>query len=313
MSGITQNSSLNFDELLQQRLEGILDAMPVAVTWATLKDQKLRFINKKFTQMFGYLLGDHPTVEHWINTTYVNPEHIKRANEMWFPYFESTSIHPIEIPQVEVDVLCKNGDIKTTLLGGVLLPHEGWGLATFVDITERKTQEIKIEKLAMEDPLTGLANRRAFNEILKGSLSRAARGGKKTALLLVDLDGLKQLNDTLGHDSGDLILQKTAERLKKGVRRGDVVCRLGGDEFSIVADAVDGVNTVEEMAGRVIDEISKPFNIEGTPVDLSVSIGIGIFPEDAEDAEELFKRTDEALYRAKNSGRGRWNRLKNSL
>ena len=308
MPDTSLNRDLELEGRLEQRLAEILDAVPVAVTWATLADQKLRFINKKFKQMFGYVLADHPTVEHWINTTYVNPEHIKRANEMWFPYFQSTSIHPIEIPQVEVDVLCKNGEIKTTLLGGVLLPHEGWGLATFVDITERKEHELQIEKLAMEDPLTGLANRRAFNEILTGSLSRASRVGKKAALLLVDLDGLKPLNDTLGHDGGDLILQKTAERLKKGIRSGDVVCRLGGDEFGVIADAVDGANTVEEMAGRVIDEIRKPFNIEGTPVDLSVSIGIGIYPEDADNAEELFKRADEALYRAKNTGRGRWNR-----
>lgn len=303
------NSTARNDiHLLEQRLEEVLEAMPIAISWATLKDQKLRFMNKKFTEMFGYVLNDHPTVEHWINTTYVKPEHIKRANEMWFPYFSSTSIRPIEIPQVEVDVLCKNGDIKTTLLGGVLLPHEGWGLATFVDITERKEHELQIEKLAMEDPLTGLANRRAFNEILKGSLSRARRGGKKTALLLVDLDGLKQLNDTLGHDRGDLVLQKVAERLRESVRSGDVVCRLGGDEFSVVADAVDGPGTVEEMADRIMLEIQQPFTIGNIPVDLSVSIGIGIYPSDAENAESLYKRTDEALYRAKNNGRGRWSR-----
>lgn len=303
------NSAARNDiQLLEQRLEEVLEAMPVAVSWATLSDQKLRFMNKKFTQMFGYILEDHPTVEHWINTTYVNPDHVKRANEMWFPYFQSTSIRPIEIPQVEVDVLCKNGEVKTTLLGGVLMPHEGWGLATFVDITDRKEHETQIEKLAMEDPLTNLANRRAFNEILRGSLSRAQRGSKKMALLLVDLDGLKQLNDSLGHDRGDLILQKVAERLREGVRSGDVVCRLGGDEFSVVAEAVDGTGTVEEMAGRVIEEIHKPFTIQSVPIDLSVSIGIAVYPDDAETAESLYKRADEALYRAKNSGRGCWNR-----
>lgn len=306
MSGTSLNRDLNPEERLEQRLQEILDAMPVAVTWATLKDQKLRFVNKKFTDMFGYVLGDHPTIEDWINKTYVKPEHIKRANDMWFPYFGSTSIRPIEISQVEVDVLCKNGEVKTTLLGGVLLAHEGWGLATFVDITDRKEHEVNIERLALEDPLTGLANRRAFNEILKGSLSRAARGGKKTALLLVDVDGLKPLNDTMGHDCGDLALQKVAERLRRGVRSGDVVCRLGGDEFGVIADAVDSVNIVEEMARRVIEEVRKPFTLEDTAIDLSVSIGIGIYPGNAEDAEELYKHTDEALYRAKHAGRGLW-------
>ena len=308
MPDTSLNTTAGLEELLERRLQEILNAMPIAVSWCTLKDQKLRFMNAKFTQMFGYVLSDHPTVEHWINTTYPNPEHIKRANEMWFPYFQSISIHPIEVPQVEVDVLCKNGEIKTTLLGGVLLPHEGWGLATFVDITDRKEHEIQIQKLAMEDPLTGLANRRAFDEIIKRSLSRAQRGGNKAALLLVDLDYLKQLNDTLGHDSGDLILQKVAERLKSGVRSGDVVCRLGGDEFSVVANAVDSTETVEKMAGRIIEEIRKPFNLGEIPIKLSVSIGIGIYPEDSDNPEELYKRADEALYRAKNAGRGRWSR-----
>ena len=308
MPETSRNTDRELEERLEQRLQEILNAMPVAVSWSTLKDQSIRFVNKKFTQMFGYVLGDHRTIEDWINRTYVNSEHVKRANEMWFPYFASTSIRPIEIPQVEVDIRCKNGDIKTSLLGGVLLPHEGWGLATFVDITDRKEHEVRIEKLAMEDPLTGLANRRAFDEILKGNLSRAKRGGKKTALLLVDLDDLKTLNDTLGHDVGDLILQVVAERLRSSVRSGDVVCRLGGDEFSIVADAVDGPGTVEEMAVRIIQEIRKPLILEDTPIDLSVSIGIGIYPEDAEDTHELYKHTDEALYRAKHAGRGRWNR-----
>ena len=298
----------SFEERLERRLQGILDAMPIAVSWATNNDQKLRFINKKFTQMFGYVLGDHPTVVDWIEQTYINPEHVKRAGEMWYPHFESQSHWPIEIPQVEVDVLCKNREVKTTLLGGVILPQEGWGLATFVDITDRKEHETHVEKLAMEDPLTGLSNRRAFDEILKSSLARAQRAGNSTALLLVDLDKFKPLNDTLGHDRGDLVLQTVANRLTRGVRGGDVVCRLGGDEFAVIVDAVGDLKTVEEVAERIILEIRKPFSIEGTPITLSLSIGISIFPGDTDNADGLYKRADEALYRAKDAGRGCWSR-----
>ena len=308
MSGTSQNRDLTPEERLEQRLQGILDAMPIAVSWATLKDQKIRFMNKKFTQMFGYVLSDHPTVEHFINTTYVKPEHVKRAGEMWYPHFQSTSIWPIEIDQVEVDVLCKNGEVKTTLLGGVLLPQEGWGLATYVDITDRKEHEMQIEKLAMEDPLTGLANRRAFQHMLGSSLLRAKRQRNSTALLVVDLDHFKSLNDTMGHDSGDLILRTVSNRLKRGVRGGDLVCRLGGDEFAVIVDAVGDINTVEDVAMRILEEIRKPFRIQNTPVELSLSIGISIFPDDAEDGDTLYKKADEALYRAKHAGRGRWNR-----
>lgn len=297
-----------FDERMQQRLEAVLDGMPVAVSWAGLKDQKIVFVNSKFRELFGYELGDHPTVTDWIQHAYPDPSQVERAMAMWAPHFETSAIVPFEIDQVEVDVKCKNGSIRTTLLGGVILPSEGWALAIFTDITDRKRAERRTEQLALEDPLTGLANRRAFERQLRQSLAHAFRQSHSVALLLADLDGLKEMNDSLGHASGDVVLQTIADRLRLGVREEDTVCRVGGDEFAVILDNINDIASVEHIADRILEEVDRPFTLEGKPIPLALSIGIGLFPEDAGDEKKLFKVADEALYRAKESGRGRWSR-----
>jgi len=296
------------DDQLRERLQAVLDAMPVAITWARLDDQHIIFVNRKFTAMFGYVLGDFPTVADWIAKTYVNPQHVERANAMWLHHFGLLKNLPAEIPQVEVDVLCRDGTVKTTLLGGLIVPDMSWAMATFVDITERKEAENRIQRLALEDPLTGLANRRAFTETLKSSISRATRHNSSTALLLVDLDEFKPLNDALGHDQGDIILQTVAERLKLGVRAGDYVFRLGGDEFGVIVDGIAAPGTAEAVADRIITEVQKPFSLDGKALKLNLSIGISVFPRDGAEEQALYKNADLALYRAKKSGRGRWSR-----
>ena len=298
---------VRFERRLQERLQAILDAMPVAVSWAGLESQHIDFVNQKFTAMFGYKLGEHATVAEWIAKTYVNPEHVERANKTWLHHFGKLTSEPAEIPQVEVDVLCKDGSVKTTLLGGVIVPDAGWALATFVDISDRKAAESRIEKLALEDPLTGLSNRRAFAKILHASLARAERGNAGTALLLVDMDDFKPLNDSLGHDRGDKVLQAVAERLLRGVRAGDSVFRLGGDEFAVVVDGIRDEAVAEHVANRVIEEIRAPFRLDGRDISLNVSIGISMSDGEA-DEQTLYKNADVALYRAKNAGRGRWSR-----
>jgi len=295
-----------FDKRLQQRLEAVLDGMPVAVSWAGLKDQEIRYVNKKLTEMFGYKLGDHNTVMDWIQQVYPRPEQVERALTMWAPHFETTAIVPFEIGQVEVDVQCKDGSVKTTLLSGVILPHEGWALAIFTDITARKQAEIQTQKLAMEDALTGLANRRAFDDNLKSSMARARRHNGSIALLLMDVDEFKALNDTLGHAYGDMALQTIAARVRSAVRTEDFVCRLGGDEFCVIVDNACSPDIVEHVASRILQEVCKPYEPDDTPISLAVSIGIGLFPVDALDEESLYGFADKALYRAKQAGGGRW-------
>lgn len=296
------------DQHVQSRLESVLDGLPVAVSWANLKNQGILFHNNRFMEMFGYDLGDHLTVTDWIRKTYVNPEQMEQAMDMWEPHFETSSIVPIQIDQMEVDVRCKDGSIKTTLLGGVILPNEGWALAIFTDITQRKEQEKVIQRQALEDDLTGVPNRRAFNNMLKKSLSRSRRRRKHAALLIIDLDGFKALNDNHGHRVGDNALQVIAERLNCGVRTEDFVARLGGDEFAVIVDGIDDAKIAEDVANRILEEVHKPIRLNGKVVPLDLSIGIGMFPDDAVDVDELYKAADQALYRAKEAGRGHWSR-----
>lgn len=301
-----ESNVVRFEKHLRKNLEDILDCMPIAVSWANLETQELVYINKTFTQMFGYILGDHPTVTDWIEKTYINPAHVERAAQMWYPHFGSASMETIGVDQVEVDVLCKDGAVKTTLLGGMILPQNRWALATFVDITDRKISEVHIQKMAMEDALTGLGNRRAFNECLNSSLSRAERNNWLTALLMLDLDGFKQLNDTMGHDSGDFALEVISKRIIQTIRGGDCAYRLGGDEFAIIIENFRTVDVATQVADRILTAIDAPFLIKDREVKLGVSIGISLCPADAKDPVLLIKKADEALYRAKAKGRGRW-------
>src|SRR5690606_3238458 len=187
----------------------------------------------------------------WINSAYPDPVQVTRARNMWLHHFGNMTSDTVEIPQVEVDVRCKDGSVRTTLLGGVILPDTGWALATFVDITDRKRSEERIERLALEDPLTGLPNRRAFERIHRRALARASRQGSRMALLLVDVDGLKPVNDSLGHDRGDILLRAIAERRSRVVRGEDLVCRIGGDEFGVVLDGIPSPAAAEEVAARM--------------------------------------------------------------
>jgi diguanylate cyclase (GGDEF)-like protein/PAS domain S-box-containing protein len=176
-------------------------------------------------------------------------------------------------------------------------------IATFSDITARKAAAERIEHMAHHDQLTGLPNRTLLKDRLDQALSGARRHGRKVAVFFLDLDGFKAINDGLGHAAGDVVLKAVADRLKASVRSEDTVSRLGGDEFVIVLTDVrdDGA---AEAAGKVIAAVSQPFDIDGQPVNTATSVGIAVFPDDGQDAAELIKAADAAMYRAKEAGRG---------
>ena len=177
------------------------------------------------------------------------------------------------------------------------------GVLVFRDITERVQLEEHLTKLAKYDSLTGLANRSLFMEFLNTSLARSERRERSTAVMFLDLDHFKQINDTLGHDVGDDLLISVSERLHKCVREGDLIARLGGDEFAIVLDDIARADDVILIAEKIVASICKPHLLVGRELHVSTSLGIATWPECGKDATELIKAADTAMYIAKKGGR----------
>jgi diguanylate cyclase (GGDEF)-like protein/PAS domain S-box-containing protein len=179
-------------------------------------------------------------------------------------------------------------------------------IAVFSDITKRKEDEAHIEHLAHYDSLTHLPNRALFADRLKHALVTGTRNKKKTALLFLDLDKFKYVNDTMGHVAGDLLLQSVAARLKSCRRESDTICRQGGDEFLILLPEVSGPEDAETVACTIIKAMEEPHRIGDKELVITFSIGISICPDDATDDEMMIKHADDAMYLAKDSGRNNY-------
>ena len=177
-------------------------------------------------------------------------------------------------------------------------------LSTVHDITERKATAEKILQLARFDSLTSLANRTVFAEALQHGIAAAQDGATRFALLYIDLDHFKDVNDTMGHPVGDALLKLVAERLRGAVREGDTVARFGGDEFAVMQAGIEDATDAGLLADRLLDSLSQPYVVGGNEIRSGASIGIAIYGPDATDAEALLARADVALYRAKAEGRG---------
>ena len=176
-------------------------------------------------------------------------------------------------------------------------------IGKILDLTDRKHTEQQMEYQSYHDSLTGLANRRLFQEHLTLALALAQRKRRPVAVLFLDLDHFKVVNDSLGHTVGDGLLLEIASRLRGSVREGDVVARVGGDEFTIVLQELEKKEDAAAMAQRVLRIISEPIDLEGQRLYITASIGITVYPDDGEDAETLLKNADNAMYRAKAVGR----------
>ena len=176
-------------------------------------------------------------------------------------------------------------------------------VSLFADITKKKQADDKIYTQANYDKLTGLANRNLFNNRFNQCIELAEREQKKLALMYIDLDGFKHINDSLGHSAGDLLLREAALRLEQSVRKSDTVTRLGGDEFAIIMANNESIYSVEKVANKILQLIAEPYTLKDKLGYVTASIGVTFYPDDGIDAETLLRKADSAMYKSKENGR----------
>lgn len=254
--------------------------------------------------MLGYEPGEiEPNIRSWERLAH--PDDIRHARALLTEHFEERSASYV----CEHRVRTKTGAYAWVLSRGRVVARDEHGaplriVGTYIDITERKASEQRIAYIARHDALTGLPNRTVFHEHLEQRLAEVRRGRGQAALLCLDLDRFKTVNDTLGHPAGDELLCQIAQRLRTTVRESDVVVRLGGDEFAIIISHLDHAHQASKLAQRVIDAIGQPLDLGGVLVTVGVSIGIALAPSSGDAPEVLFKNADLALYRAKDFTHG---------
>jgi diguanylate cyclase (GGDEF)-like protein/PAS domain S-box-containing protein len=285
----------------KQFLNSIIENIPIAVVVKDAKTRKFILVNRTFEAMLKV-----PRIEVLGKTVFEiyrtkDAERIDAAdNEVLAGETGAhSSDYEVEMPGGESRILATNRL--------VVRDSQGASRHLFVvidDITERKKSEQRIAFMAHHDVLTGLPNRLSIMEKIEEAIARHRRRGDSFAVLLLDLDRFKHVNDTLGHAVGDALLREIAARLKASLRETDVLARLGGDEFAIVQDRENNQReAASALADRIIDIVSKPFSIEGNEVNIATSIGIALGPEHASNSDSLMKMADLALYRAKSAGR----------
>ncbi|HEX3204168.1 MAG TPA: diguanylate cyclase, partial [Nitrospiraceae bacterium] len=281
----------------EERFRAIYESSKDAIIYADL-DGRLVDVNHAAVKLLGHSREDLLTkTEHEVS---VADSH--HANDARIQHTLRTG----EVAQYETEFLRKDGArIPVALTRFVVKESDGQpvGWATIVrDITDQKLREERILELAYHDPLTGLANRRLFSDRLELGLSQVRRNRRPLAVMLLDLDGFKIVNDMLGHAKGDLLLQQVATRLRAAVRCGDTVARLGGDEFGILLHDFNHREDVATIASKILDAFSEPFITDDQAFPVTASVGIGLFPHDGQEADALMKSADWAMYRAKEQG-----------
>jgi diguanylate cyclase (GGDEF)-like protein len=206
---------------------------------------------------------------------------------------------------VQAEVPATEPHLRGRWLHHQLVPLEDGVALITRDVTDKKLADEALASLARIDALTQLSNRRHFEEVLETARARALRSGEPLALLYIDLDGFKTINDTLGHAAGDTVLVQVGGRLKSKVRETDLVARLGGDEFAVVAERAGTLRDVEELSERILASLREPHQVGGQAVSATPSIGVAIF-DAQENCEALCARSDAAMYRAKMAGKSRF-------
>jgi diguanylate cyclase (GGDEF)-like protein/PAS domain S-box-containing protein len=280
------------------------EAMIIADT-----DKKIIASNQAFYHLMGYLeheiLGKNFEL---LLSAQITPEQKKDAT--W-------TLQEKNFWHGEVKIQHKNSNTCSVWLSISVIRNDKKQIINYIisidDITDYKKAIDKIEYLAHHDSLTNLPNRLACSERLQQAINGARRNKEKVAVMFIDLDRFKLINDTLGHDTGDLLLIQVAQRLKSSVRRSDIVARIGGDEFIVVLPLQENIDPVYHIADKILRNLGQAYPLETQLIHSSPSIGIAFFPEDGDNPEAVMKSADTAMYYAKSKGRNNYQFFESSM
>ncbi|MBU5613985.1 EAL domain-containing protein [Geomonas azotofigens] len=277
----------------ERRFSTIFQATPDLLSIASLTDGKLVEVNEAFLRVLGFdreeVIGrSSQELGLWLDEG--------QFGAMLLELSEKGAVRDLE-----VRIKGKSGQELEGLVSADSIEMDGsvFLLTLFKDISERKRLEQVIKHQAQHDPLTDLPNRKLFLDFLALELAQARRNRKNLAVLFLDLDHFKQINDTLGHPAGDLLLQSVAQRLKGCVRESDTVARIGGDEFNVLMPDLAQADDVGTVVNKIMGVFQAPFRLEGIEVKVGTSVGISMFPADGDSCDELLQKADSAMYTAK--------------
>ena len=287
----------SFERLIQEdeRLKAFNDTVPVGILVIEVESGRPVYSNQFFRELLG-ADGDQVLGQSWANF-FVDAQ--ERENLMVKFSVED------EVRNFELRLRRFDGEIMWGLASMSEIPveEESLLLFAFVDITRLKSAEAAIQHLADHDQLTGLPARRLLQSRLDQAIVRADQTEAQIGVFFIDLDGFKNINDTFGHNIGDLVLKETANRLADSVQEEDMVARLGGDEFLIVAEE-QGSQSAESIGKLVLQNVSRAIETTEGEVTISASIGIALYPDNGLTPEELIKAADNAMYGVKKTGKG---------
>jgi len=293
-----------YPNLAQNVVENTADAILI-----TDNKSKIVYVNSSFSKMTGYSPSELIDQKASILSSDL---HEKEFYENLFFSVLKTGHY-----QGEIRVKRKNLEQYTSLVSISKIGNEYGNVTNYVviarDITKQKNQEKEIHSLAFYDALTALPNRRLFENHLHDSLSRAKRHEEKIAIIFMDMDNFKVINDSYGHKVGDKFLQEVTSRIKDAIREEDTLSRIGGDEFVLLLEEVNGIEDAAHAAERIIEQVRKPFNIEKNEFYSAVSLGISIYPDDSEHYDTLLEYADKAMYHVKNSGKNNFEFYNSSM
>lgn len=291
----------------RQRLAYILEGTNVG-TWEYNVQTGEAIINERLAEMSGYTLAELTPVSVDTFRENLHPDDLVGADALLEKIFNKEFAHFDHEARVRhkdgrwIWVLDRGKVVTWTANGKPLLV-----CGTRQDITGRKQAEEKIRHMANHDAQTGLPSHRLVRDRLVMAINQARRYNTGVAVMFIDLDGFKVVNDTLGHDAGDEVLKHVAQRLLACVRETDTVARIGGDEFLLIATEIHAPENAAQIAAKVIQYVSRPIMFNERPVAVGASIGIALFPDDGEDNDQLIKQADKAMYKIKNAGKNGFN------